>query len=61
MPHHVLEVLVHVPSSRLMIGSDLPLRPQQNDMVRRPSTIRNQHKRIGNDKRQESRRGAFDP
>jgi predicted TIM-barrel fold metal-dependent hydrolase len=24
MPHHVLEVLTHVPSSRLMIGSDLP-------------------------------------
>jgi predicted TIM-barrel fold metal-dependent hydrolase len=24
MPHHVLEVLAHVPSSRLMIGSDLP-------------------------------------
>lgn len=24
MPHHVLEVLGHVPSSRLMIGSDLP-------------------------------------
>jgi hypothetical protein len=24
MPHHILEVLKHVPSSRLMIGSDLP-------------------------------------
>ena len=24
MPHHILEVLAHVPSSRLMIGSDLP-------------------------------------
>ena len=24
MPHHVLEVLAHVPSGRLMIGSDLP-------------------------------------
>ncbi len=24
MPHHVLEVLAHVPSNRLMIGSDLP-------------------------------------
>lgn len=24
MPHHVLEVLNHVPSNRLMIGSDLP-------------------------------------
>jgi predicted TIM-barrel fold metal-dependent hydrolase len=24
MPHHVREVLAHVPSSRLMIGSDLP-------------------------------------
>ena len=24
MPHHVLEVMKHVPSSRLMIGSDLP-------------------------------------
>ena len=24
MPHHVLEVLSHVPSERLMIGSDLP-------------------------------------
>jgi predicted TIM-barrel fold metal-dependent hydrolase len=24
MPHHVLEVLTHVPSNRLMIGSDLP-------------------------------------
>ena len=24
MPHHVLEVLAHVPASRLMIGSDLP-------------------------------------
>lgn len=24
MPHHVLEVLAHVPSARLMIGSDLP-------------------------------------
>lgn len=24
MPHHVLEVLAHIPSSRLMIGSDLP-------------------------------------
>jgi len=24
MPHHVLEVLAHVPSTRLMIGSDLP-------------------------------------
>jgi predicted TIM-barrel fold metal-dependent hydrolase len=24
MPHHVLEVLTHVPASRLMIGSDLP-------------------------------------
>jgi len=24
MPHHVLEVLSHVPSKRLMIGSDLP-------------------------------------
>jgi predicted TIM-barrel fold metal-dependent hydrolase len=24
MPHHVLEVLSHVSSSRLMIGSDLP-------------------------------------
>jgi len=24
MPHHVLEVLTHVPSSRLMVGSDLP-------------------------------------
>jgi len=24
MPHHVLEMLQHVPSSRLMIGSDLP-------------------------------------
>jgi len=24
MPHHVLEVLRHVPSARLMIGSDLP-------------------------------------
>ena len=24
MPHHIAEVLVHVPSSRLMIGSDLP-------------------------------------
>jgi predicted TIM-barrel fold metal-dependent hydrolase len=24
MPHHVLEVLAHVPSARLMVGSDLP-------------------------------------
>ena len=24
MPHHVLEVMKHLPSSRLMIGSDLP-------------------------------------
>lgn len=24
MPHHVLEVMAHVPASRLMIGSDLP-------------------------------------
>jgi predicted TIM-barrel fold metal-dependent hydrolase len=24
MPHHVLEVLGHIPPSRLMIGSDLP-------------------------------------
>jgi predicted TIM-barrel fold metal-dependent hydrolase len=24
MPHHIAEVLAHVPSSRLMIGSDLP-------------------------------------
>ncbi len=24
MPHHILQVLQHVPSSRLMIGSDLP-------------------------------------
>lgn len=24
MPHHIVEVLAHVPSSRLMIGSDLP-------------------------------------
>ena len=24
MPHHVHEVLSHVPSNRLMIGSDLP-------------------------------------
>jgi predicted TIM-barrel fold metal-dependent hydrolase len=24
MPHHVMEVLAHVPSNRLMIGSDLP-------------------------------------
>jgi predicted TIM-barrel fold metal-dependent hydrolase len=24
MPHHVLEVLTHVPASRLMVGSDLP-------------------------------------
>jgi len=24
MPHHILEVLAHVPGSRLMIGSDLP-------------------------------------
>jgi len=24
MPHHVREVLSHVPSSRVMIGSDLP-------------------------------------
>lgn len=24
MPHHVLEVMTHVPASRLMIGSDLP-------------------------------------
>jgi predicted TIM-barrel fold metal-dependent hydrolase len=24
MPHHMLEVLTYVPSSRLMIGSDLP-------------------------------------
>ena len=24
MPHHVLEVLAHVPSGRLMVGSDLP-------------------------------------
>jgi predicted TIM-barrel fold metal-dependent hydrolase len=24
MPHHVREVLAHVPSSRLMAGSDLP-------------------------------------
>lgn len=24
MPHHVLEVLAHVPASRVMIGSDLP-------------------------------------
>jgi len=24
MPHHMLEVLGYVPSSRLMIGSDLP-------------------------------------
>ena len=24
MPHHILEVLAHVPASRLMVGSDLP-------------------------------------
>lgn len=24
MPHHLADVLAHVPSSRLMIGSDLP-------------------------------------
>jgi predicted TIM-barrel fold metal-dependent hydrolase len=24
MPHHILEVMKHLPSSRLMIGSDLP-------------------------------------
>jgi predicted TIM-barrel fold metal-dependent hydrolase len=24
MPHHILEVLGHVPAHRLMIGSDLP-------------------------------------
>lgn len=24
MPHHILEILAHVPSSRLLIGSDLP-------------------------------------
>jgi predicted TIM-barrel fold metal-dependent hydrolase len=24
MPHHVMEVLAHVPAARLMIGSDLP-------------------------------------
>ena len=24
MPHHILEVMAHVPASRLMIGSDLP-------------------------------------
>ena len=25
MPHHIVEVLAHVPASRLMIGSDLPV------------------------------------
>jgi predicted TIM-barrel fold metal-dependent hydrolase len=24
MPHHILEVLQHVPPARMMIGSDLP-------------------------------------
>ncbi|HYZ83334.1 MAG TPA: hypothetical protein VE621_02985, partial [Bryobacteraceae bacterium] len=38
MPHHISEVLQHVPADRLMIGSDLPesIETEMGKIVRMP-------------------------